>query len=55
MIKIRFKSKFAINRESISYQTENKRCLIGLQKGISWYCPIKVCKLLFSYLCICKP
>ena len=19
------------------------------------YCPIKVCKLLFSYLCICKP
>ena len=20
----------------------------------NWYCPIKVCKLLFSYLCICK-
>ena len=24
----------------------------NLQQSRIWYCPIKVCKLLFSYLCI---
>ena len=28
---------------------------LSLSAWGSRYCPIKVCKLLFSYLCICKP
>ena len=28
--------------------------MISIEGFHGWYCPIKVCKLLFSYLCICK-
>ena len=34
---------------------ESQKMSFRIAKGEqSRYCPIKVCKLLFSYLCICK-
>ena len=51
----RLHQQYTVQRDFAKRIYPNNWRAIFYLSELSWYCPIKVCKLLFSYLCICKP